>query len=103
MITLTDQTYDDYILKNYKTPIFAMFTSKRCGPCKAMYPLIEAIENETPNEILFVKVDTDLSPNAVRNLKIQSVPTLIMILNSYILRRTGFLATKQEIYKFIQG
>lgn len=102
MITLTDQTYDDYILKNYRTPIFAMFTSKRCGPCKAMYPLIESIENEITDK-LFVKVDTDLSPRLIQNLQIQSVPTLIMALNSYILRRTGFLGTKQEIYKFIQG
>lgn len=102
MINITDSTYNEFIMCNSSIPILLMFTSTRCGPCKAMYPLIESLDFEK-YELLIAKVDTDRNSNLVQNLNIQSIPTLFLIYQERILRRSGFLGTKQEIINFIKG
>lgn len=101
MIHLTDLTYNSFITKNYSIPILIMFTSTRCAPCKKMYPLIESLEKENYN-LLIAKVDTDNNLDLVQNLGIRSIPTLLLIHNANIIKRSGFLASKQEILNFIK-
>lgn len=101
MINLTNYTFNEFILENYSIPILIMFTSTRCGPCKAMYPILESLKNEI--EIIFTKVDTDNNPTLVSYFKILSVPTLFLIKDGKLLRRIGFLSSKQEIINFIKG
>lgn len=101
MISLTDSTFYEFTLQNYSMPILVMFTSSRCGPCKAMYPLIESLKNEIP--VIFTKVNTDENPNLLRFFGIQSVPTLLLVDKGMPLRKIGFLSTKQEVINFIQG
>lgn len=101
MINLTDYTFNEFIQRNDFTPILVIFTSTRCGPCKAMYPILESLKDEI--KIIFTKVDTDSNPTLISYFKIQSVPTLFLINNGNLLRRTGFLGSKQEIINFIKG
>ena len=60
-----------------------------CGPCKALTPRLTTLSSKYP-DITFVKVDVDENMDAIGELEIRSVPT-IMIYNGDTLvnRSTG--------------
>lgn len=101
MINITDSNFAEFISNNRAKPILVMFTSKRCGPCKAMYPVIESLQYE--KDFIIAKADIDDCQNYIREYQIKSVPTLFLIYNADIIKRSGFLGTKQQILDFIRS
>lgn len=55
------------------------FYATWCGPCKAMAPTMEAMENKYGNNIEFNKVDIDQSPEIAQEFNVTAVPTIVVI------------------------
>lgn len=55
------------------------FYATWCGPCKAMAPTMEAMENKYGNKIEFNKVDIDQSPEIAQEFNVTAVPTIVVI------------------------
>jgi thioredoxin 1 len=56
------------------------FYATWCGPCKAMNPVLESVENELGSDLIF-KIDVDKNRDLVEKLGIRSVPTFILFEN----------------------
>jgi thioredoxin 1 len=69
--------------------ILVQYTASWCGPCRALTPRLSNLSNKY-SDVTFVKVDVDENQDAVMELGISSVPT-IMIYNGDTLvnRSTG--------------
>jgi thioredoxin 1 len=69
--------------------LLVQYTAMWCGPCKALTPRLTTLSSKYP-DITFVKVDVDENMDAIGELEIRSVPT-IMIYNGDTLvnRSTG--------------
>lgn len=63
------------ILANNKYVIIE-FSAEWCGPCKALYPIIEELSTNF-KEIIFVKIDVDKNKNVAEEYGISSIPTII--------------------------
>lgn len=70
-IVAVDEKYDKIMVVD--------FYATWCGPCKAMAPTMEAMENKYGNKIEFNKVDIDQSPEIAQEFNVTAVPTIVVI------------------------
>src|ERR1700722_13036766 len=55
------------------------FTAEWCQPCKAIAPDVEAFAREMEGKAKVVKIDVDKSPVIAKQLRVQSVPTFMVV------------------------
>lgn len=54
------------------------FYATWCGPCKMMHPVLEQLKNELGDSIRVIKIDIDKNESIAMQMRIQSVPTLML-------------------------
>ena len=54
------------------------FYATWCGPCRMMHPVLEQLKKELGDSIRIVKVDVDKNEAVALQMRIQSVPTLMI-------------------------
>ncbi|XP_016870072.1 thioredoxin domain-containing protein 8 isoform X4 [Homo sapiens] len=57
------------------------FSSKRCGPCKRMFPVFHAMSVKYQN-VFFANVDVNNSPELAETCHIKTIPTFQMFKKS---------------------
>lgn len=81
-----------------------MFTAVWCGPCRLMYPRLEAVAKRIGNGYLFLKVDIDRCPTIAREYGCLTIPVVILFENGKEQRRiTSAVHSEEDIYQFITG
>ena len=55
------------------------FFATWCGPCKTMHPVLEQLKKDLGDEIRIIKVDVDKNEAIAIQLRIQSIPTLMIL------------------------
>jgi thioredoxin 1/putative thioredoxin len=60
-------------------PVLIQFTADWCQPCKAIAPDVEAFARESAGKAKVVKIDVDKAPVIAQQLRIQSVPTFMVV------------------------
>jgi thioredoxin 1 len=94
MKILTDQN-KDFI---YEEPIVLVdFWAEWCNPCRAMLPILESIEKEM-EDLVLCKYNIEDS-TIVEDLKIQSIPTLILFMNGAEIKRWIGIQNKTTLLK----
>jgi len=75
------------------------FSAPWCGPCKQLGPIVNSLSGQVNIRKINVDDDTELSAKySVRN-----VPTLVLVKDGVVLKRTVGLQTKQQILDFYNG
>ncbi len=59
-------------------PVVVDFWAPWCGPCRAIAPILEALEQETGGRIAFTKVNIDENPEATSRYGVLSIPTVML-------------------------
>lgn len=54
------------------------FYATWCGPCRMMHPVLEQLKKELGDSIRIVKVDVDKNEAVAMQMRIQSIPTLMI-------------------------
>ncbi|SJK86644.1 protein disulfide-isomerase A6 [Babesia microti strain RI] len=78
VITLTDVTFNQRLLKDIDSVWFVMFYAPWCGHCKALKPTWDSLASKLGNKVKVAKVDCTTETNIAQQLKIQGYPTLIL-------------------------
>ncbi len=60
-------------------PAIVDFYADWCGPCKALAPILQDLDNEYKGKIKIYKVDTEASPELAGLFGIRSIPSLLFI------------------------
>ncbi len=76
--TLGDNNYQT-LLDNPQKPLVIDFSATWCGPCKMFSPVYHEVAAEMAGKADFYKVDVDESPQLAAGMRIQAVPTIILI------------------------
>ena len=77
--------WQDEVLSS-TAPVLAFFSAPWCGPCRMVIPVVEEIAQEISSETLkVVSVCTDESPSLAADMKITSIPTLLLIKDGKVL------------------
>jgi thioredoxin 1 len=75
-------------LQSQGNKILVSYSAAWCGPCRQLTPRLDEISKEYP-EFKFLKVDIDQNRDAVNELFISSVPTVIIYDGDKIVDRSN--------------
>ncbi len=72
------------------------FNAEWCGPCKRMAPYLEKMKEELKDEVVIISIDVDKNEALAQELKIESLPTLILYENQKsIWKNIGYLSEEE--------
>ena len=54
------------------------FYATWCGPCKMMHPVLDQLKKALGDDIRIIKIDIDKNEAIAMQMRIQSVPTLML-------------------------
>lgn len=59
-------------------PVVVEFWAPWCGPCRQMEPHLEAVSEQYADQVRTVRVNADENPDLARDLRILTIPTMIV-------------------------
>lgn len=79
------------------------FFATWCGPCKTMHPVLEQLKEELGDSIRIVKVDVDKNEAIAMQMRIQSVPTLMVFNGGEMKWRHSGAMSANELKQVIES
>lgn len=80
IIDVTIDTFmEEVIDASKKQLVLVDFWAEWCGPCKQLTPLLEDVIAEERGAVKLVKINADQNPELIRQFRIQSLPTVIIL------------------------
>ena len=77
-MTLTEATFDETLATTDEL-LLVDFWAPWCGPCRALSPVLEALERDEAGRLKVAKVNVDDEPTLARRYAIQSIPTILFV------------------------
>ena len=77
MRDVTDATFEQEVLQAER-PVVVDFWAPWCGPCHAITPVLQSLEDEAGERLVFAKVNVDENPVAASRYGVLSIPTVIL-------------------------
>lgn len=99
MLVLNDQTFQCFVNTSEK-PVLVKFGAPWCPPCKALAPVLEAL-NGTRDDVVFAELDIDESPDTAQAYKVFSIPTVIIMWDGAEMGRVVGNQQKSKLVEFI--
>jgi thioredoxin 1/putative thioredoxin len=75
---ITERDFEREVIRS-ELPVLMEFSAEWCQPCKAIAPEVEAFAREMEGKVKVVKIDVDKSPVIAQQLRVQSVPTFMVL------------------------
>ncbi|MDR2762077.1 MAG: thioredoxin [Planctomycetaceae bacterium] len=82
----TESNFDSEVIRA-TVPVLVDFSSKTCGPCRALLPALEQLSAEYKDEIKIGKVDVSLFPLLGAKFGVEMLPTLVFFNNGNVVDR----------------
>ena len=85
------------------TPSIVDFYADWCGPCQALLPVLENLEQSFEKQIVFAKVNVDKNPDLAQKFNVTSIPSLFFIKNKVIVENLKGLQPKNILENHIES
>jgi thioredoxin 1/putative thioredoxin len=98
---VTERDFEAQVLSS-ELPVLIEFTADWCAPCKQIAPEVEAFAREMEGKAKVVKVDIDRSPAIAQQLRIQSVPTFMVVAEGRIADGVVGAIKKKKMHELVE-
>jgi putative thioredoxin len=88
--------------RSRQVPVLIDFWATWCGPCKTLGPILEKVARELGGKLVLAKIDVDKNPEIADLFQIQSVPTVMLLVDARPV--DGFMGAQPEpqVRKFLE-
>lgn len=101
VLDVDDNNFESEILKAEK-PALVDFWAPWCGPCKAIGPAIQEMEEKYGDSIIFARCNVDDSPNTPAQYSIRAIPTLILFQDGKVVDQVVGAVAKTSLESLVQ-
>ena len=77
MRDVTDSDFEAQVLRAGR-PVVVDFWAPWCGPCRAIHPILEQLEEQAVGEVEFVRLNVDENLDVASRYSVFSLPTVIL-------------------------
>ncbi len=70
-----------------RQPLVVEFWAPWCAPCKIMNPILKSASEKYRGQVELLKINADEAPDLLRELKVFSIPTLLVYQNGKLVYR----------------
>jgi thioredoxin 1 len=77
-VILTETTFDETLAASDEL-LLVDFWAPWCGPCRAIAPVLEALERDYAGRLKIAKVNVDEEPALAGRYEIRSIPTMLLV------------------------
>jgi len=85
-MTLTEATFDETLATTDEL-LLVDFWATWCGPCRAIAPVLEALERDEAGRVRVAKVNVDEEPALAGRYEIRSIPTILFVKSGRVVDR----------------
>ena len=100
VIAITKDNFEEKVLQA-QGKVLLDFWATWCGPCRMIAPIVEEIAAENP-AITVGKVNVDEEMALARQFKVMSIPTLVVMRNGQVVKKTTGALPKEEILDLLK-
>ena len=100
MEIVTESNYRAIVLESEK-PVLVEFSASWCGPCKAMEPILEELEQVYSDRVKFCKIDAEQNPKLAQALEIRGLPALALVKQGDVLGISCGYVNKERLLGLI--
>lgn len=100
-IEVTDETFPNTVL-NAEKPVLVDFWATWCAPCRQVAPVLEALSDEYEEHLTIAKLDVDQSPMVSGQMRIRSIPTMVLFHEGRAVQALSGAQPKEKIVEFLE-
>ena len=89
-------------MSDYARPVLVFFSSARSEPCRRMESLVAHIARKDRDRLRVIQVDVDQRADLVEKLAVQSVPTLVLVIDRKAVARLDGRASAPQIEAMLE-
>jgi len=102
MLKATSLTWTKEV-KESALPVVVDVSAAWCGPCRMMKPLIENVEKDLEGKVRFVSLDADEEAELTREMRVSSIPCLILFNGGLEKDRVVGFSAEAAIKKWVEA
>ena len=100
MKAISKDSFEQDILKSKKIVLLDVW-APWCGPCRAMEPILEAVENEVKDQFIFAKLDASVEMDLVQELGVSGLPTFLVFKDGQIVNSIVGMTSKDNLINLL--
>ena len=101
-VILTKDNFNEEVMTS-NIPVLIDFWATWCGPCMMLSPIVEEVANELEGKVKVCKVNIDEQEELAAQYGIMVIPTLLIIKDGKVIKKTTGYMSKEELLEFINN